>query len=137
MSPYRQTQSSDLFGEGERLYDVLFGGPAPGEITATYARACLLLLPTQEQQSLVLPPRSRSAVEALEFASRRADPGNSLTRRMHIMLYIAEADPRHFDTFIPQRSQRLSAWPYLGFHLLRSLGLLLKGTWLRRRYPLG
>ncbi|MBN1196613.1 MAG: hypothetical protein JXA62_04330 [Candidatus Aminicenantes bacterium] len=118
------------------MYRVLFKESAPAGITAAYARACRRLLPKREQHSLDLPPRSRPAVEALEFAWRLADPGNSLTRRMHIMLYLTEANPRHFDTFVPQRSRRLSAWPCLAFHLLRSVGLLVKGVWLRRRYPL-
>lgn len=136
MPTHRQPRPNDLFREGEHFYRVLFKGSAPAGITAAYVRACRCLLPMREQHSLDLPTRSRSALEALEFAWRLADPGNSLTTRMHILLYLTEADPRHFDTFVPQRSRRLSAWPYLAFHLLRSVGLLARGAWLRRRYPL-
>lgn len=126
----------DLTGEGEAFYQLLFGEKAPTGTGDAYARACRILFPSEEHFPLEPLPRSRSALEALELATRLSKPLNQLTRRVHIILYIAEADPGHFSTFVPQRSHRIGAWPRLGFHFIRTIVLFIRGTWLRRRYPI-
>jgi len=137
MNGQPHAEPSPLSKEGERFYQLLFRRPAPRQAIEAYVRACSILLPHLKSQALDPLPSSPSAIEALELATRLLNPSNPLTRRMHIMLYIAEANPGHFQDFVPQRSRRLCAWVQSGGYFLRTLGLLLRGMLLRRRYPLG
>jgi hypothetical protein len=73
-------------------------------------------------------------VEALELALRRREPRNSLTAKLLILLYLAEARGSHFHFFVNEERARPRAFCLLALHTLRSLYKLLKGAYLIRKH---
>jgi hypothetical protein len=82
------------------------------------------------QDRLVQQAISRGAdVEALEFAWRRSDRRNLLTRKLHVLAFLIEADPRYATRFLNDRPRRAHAILSLGAHTVRAAWKYCVGRW--------
>jgi len=117
------------------FYEELFSVPAPKVIVDRYIEANLKLLPERsiEVRKLVL---KRVDIEAVEMAWRRENPKNILTRKLHILVYLAESIPENFPLFFNQEKRWLYAVLLLARRTFCSVGKLLKGKFLMMRYHL-
>lgn len=77
--------------------------------------------------------RTGADLEALEFAWRRSDRRNPLSKRLAIVLYLAEATPDGYAAFVNESEARLGAWLSLAGHFVRGLLERAKGRALLRR----
>lgn len=75
-------------------------------------------------------------LEAMEFAWRLKDARNPLTRKVHIMIYLAEAIPVNFPAFFNSRRRRFGALFILFRHFLRSVYKGVKGLVLLKRWKI-
>ncbi|HLA11537.1 MAG TPA: hypothetical protein VJ023_13200 [Pyrinomonadaceae bacterium] len=126
----------ELFREAEVFHQAIFGRPAPNEICEAFVSANRLL----KQADKVTPVRidlilQRSLdVEAIEFALRRRNPQNLLTKKLLILCYLTESRSAYFTTFVNEQYAPLRGFIKLSFATFRSAYKLLKGQCLIRIY---
>lgn len=127
----------ELFREAEVFHQVIFGRPVPADIRYAFVSANQILLTNASKLTPVkidlILERSLD-VEAIEFALRRRNPQNLLTRKLQILCYLAESRRAYFDTFVNEEHQPVRAFMKLSFATLRSAYKLLKGHFLIRIY---
>jgi hypothetical protein len=72
-------------------------------------------------------------VEAIELVLRRKRP--ALTRKLRLLLYLAEARPSHYRRLVNEADRPVRAWLSLGGAVLRTGFKYVKGRLLLRRLP--
>lgn len=127
----------ELFREAEVFHQAVFGRPVPGDIREEFVSANKILLKdairvTPVRINLILE-RSLD-VEAIEFALRRKDPQNLLTRKLLILCYLTESRSAYFRTFVNDRYRPVTGFIKLSFAVVRSVYKLVKGHCLIRLY---
>lgn len=127
----------ELFKEAEVFHHAIFGRPAPKEIREAFVSANNILL---KQAGKVTPVRidlilQRSLdVEAIEFALRRRNPQNLLTKKLLILCYLTESRSAYFTTFVNEQYAPIRGLIKLLFATFRSVYKLVKGQCLIRIY---
>ena len=127
----------ELSREAEVFHQAIFGRPIPADILKAFVSANQILL---QDPSNVIPVKidtiiERSLdVEAIEFALRRRNPQNLLTKKLLILCYLAESRSAYFTTFVNQEHQPVKGFIKLSIATLRSVYKLLKGHFLIRIY---
>lgn len=127
-----------LHAEAEFLFRRIFDLSATAELTARYAQAHVLLemedsAATKHLLALVL--RHDLDLESLEYVLRLRNPRNQLTRKIHILYYLAECDPRTLPVFYGSARTGVSKLSILMIPL-RCGYAWLKGSYQLRRYRL-
>jgi len=138
-SDYKEssTVNQELSREAEVFHQVIFGEPVPADIRQAFVAANRILL---KDAPKVIPVKidfiiERSLdVEAIEFALRRRDPQNLLTKKLLIICYLAESRGAYFSTFVNEEPQPVRGFIKVSFASLRSAYKLLKGHFLIRIY---
>ncbi len=118
--------------EAAALHRVLFGHPISPELAQQYAGACRRLLAQDSAtQQVSVPALIAKSVdlEAVELALRLRNPDNTLTKRFHILMFLAESRSSHFQHYVSKRGGFWRALLSLSFASFRSLYKFLKGTW--------
>ena len=72
-------------------------------------------------------------LEAMEFALRLSNRRNVFTRKLHVLAFLIESDPRYVGRFLNDTPRRAGAFLSLGGHTLRAVWKLVRGRWLLRR----
>ena len=127
----------ELFREAEFFHQAIFGRPIPTDIRDAFVSANKILL---QDTSKVTPVKidlivERSLdVEAIEFALRRSNPQNLLTKKLLILCYLTESRSAYFTTFVNEQHQPVKGFIKLSFATFRSVYKLLKGRFLIRVY---
>ncbi len=124
-----------LIREAEYFYMKMFSAVPPLSILEKYRKANLALLEEQNEKIKLLVLK-KADIEAIEFAWRLKSPTNFLTKKIHILLYLAETTPENFDRFYNLKTRKTKTWFMLFFHSLRTVYKLLKGKILLKRYKL-
>jgi hypothetical protein len=126
-----------LAREAEYLHRKIFDGPIPEALRASYVAANRAVAsggPGPAVAKMALIVERALDVEALELALRRRERRNSLTAKLLILLYLAEARGSHFHFFVNEERARARSFCLLALHALRSLYKLLKGAYLIRKH---
>jgi len=122
--------------EGGIIYRALLGKDPAAVLVERYAEANLRKFGEEKSMKLRRLVERGADIEALEFAWRLKDPTNPLTGKMHIMIYLAEAQPENFHAFFNTRSRRVIPWLILPWQFLRSVYKGFKGWILLKRWKL-
>lgn len=130
-----KTSADYLLEEAEYFYKKIFSAPIPLHIEEKYIAANLAKLPQHDERirTLIL---KKADIEAVELAWRFKAPRNILTKKIHILIYLAETNPANFPLFFNTKKRRLVSFILLSGHFIRSAGKLLKGKFLLGRYRL-
>jgi len=126
-----------LFREAEVFHQSIFGRPVPPDIREVFVTANNILL---KNAAKVTPVRidliiDRSLdVEAIEFALRRRDPQNLLTKKLLILCYLAESRNAYFTAFVNEEPKPVRGFIQVLLATFRSAYKLLKGHFLIRIY---
>ena len=72
-------------------------------------------------------------IEALEFALRLSNKRNLITRKLHVIAFLIESDPRFASRFLSDTRSRTRAVVALGAHTLHAVWKYAVGRWLLRR----
>jgi hypothetical protein len=121
-----------LEAEAAALHTALFGGDVPDDIAGHYAAAhahALTRVTDAERQWMARAVETRADLEALEIALRVLRPGHVLTRKMRLLVYLAEASPRYYCRFVNEEPRRVRAFFALIRHGARTMLKFAKG-WL-------
>ena len=80
---------SHLSAEAEYFYKKIFSAPAPLQLVEKYIAANLKKIPEPHRgiRELIL---KKADIEAVEMAWRFKSPRNVLTKKIHILIYLAE-----------------------------------------------
>lgn len=129
--------SCQLLNEAEFFHQAIFGCSVPTDIREAFVLANQMLLKdvgnaTQVNIDLILE-RSLD-VEAIEFALRRRNPQNLLTKKLLILCYLTESRGAYFTTFVNEQYRPARAFIKLSFATFRSVYKLVKGQCLIRIY---
>jgi len=116
------------------FYKIIFGGFPPQVIIKEYIKANNLLLSEEERLKLKEIILEKADIEAIEIASRLKFTNNLLTRKIHILMYLAETIPQNFETFINVKNRRIFAFINLSYNFVRSIYKFVKGKFLLKRY---
>jgi hypothetical protein len=124
-----------LSEEARYFYKKIFSAPIPLPIEEKYIAANLAKLPQSDERirKLVL---KKADIEAVELAWRFKTPRNILTKKIHILIYLAETYPANFPLFFNTKKSRFVSFILLSWHFIRSAVKLLKGRFLLGRYRL-
>ncbi len=124
-----------LKDEVDYLYKKIFFTTPPRPVVKNYIEANLKLIPDPDRniRKLVL---KEADVEAVELAWRNKSPGNVLTQKFHILIYLIETNPENSALFFNEENRRIYSYIEIGCHLIRSLVKSLKGKYLLKRYHL-
>lgn len=119
----------ELGREAEFFHQSLFGRPIPEEIREAFVTANIKLLSdaTLKPVRIELILRRSLDVEAIEFALRRMEPQNVLSKKLSILCYLAESRRDYFRTFVNEEARPVSAFIKLSLFTCRSVYKLLKG----------
>ena len=131
------SEQEELYREAEVFHQAIFGRPVPGDIREAFVSANKLLLKDNKKVTPVrieLILRRSLDVEAIEFALRRRNPQNLLTKKLLILCYLAESRSVYFGTFVNEQYRPVRAFIKLSFATFRSVYKLLKGRCLMRIY---
>ncbi|MCI0470312.1 MAG: hypothetical protein L0Y73_01485 [Candidatus Aminicenantes bacterium] len=130
-----KTSADYLLEEAEYFYREIFSAPVPAHIEEKYIAANLAKLPHHDERirTLVL---KKADIEAVELAWRFKEPRNMLTKKIHILVYLAETDPANFPRFFNTKKRRFVSFILLSWHFIRTAGKLMKGKFLLGRYRL-
>ena len=125
-----------LSDEAEYFYRYLFSESADKNTVDKYIQANLKFLP-QPEEGIRRLVTARADIEAAELAWRYLSADNPLTRKIHIMLFLAETTPANYSKFFSEKNSRFTALVSLSYHTLRSVLKILKGKYLMKRWRLG
>ena len=112
------------------IHRALFGCDAPDEIARLYAAAhphALARVTGDEQQWMARAVEGRWDLEALEVAVRVLRGDHVLTRKMKLLVYLAEASPEYYARFVNEEPRRVTAFCRLAWQGGRTMLKLLKG----------
>jgi len=137
MEEIKLSDEYKLFLEEEvkLLYKALFRGEVPGRVVTRYQDANLKLLPEPEAD-FRRAITAKTDIEALELAWRFRSPRNLLTQKVHVLVYLVEATPEHYNHFFNDRKRFFYSFILLALHGVRSVYKLFKGILLLKRYRL-
>ncbi|HTM08805.1 MAG TPA: hypothetical protein VL754_10480 [Verrucomicrobiae bacterium] len=121
--------------EADLIHRILFGADAPEALKRRYADALKSAPDGADALDGALFERNGD-LEAIEFALRRKNPSNALTRRFRIMCYLAEVEAEYFAHFVAERNQFSAGVGALLRAGMRAVYLGMKGAYLARRYGL-
>lgn len=126
-----------LEAEARYFHERLFRQP-PDELTISrYAAAHVELFPGAANPAWIdRIIERRLDPEAVEFALRRRGCGRELTRKLHILCYLAEVRAAYLPQFVNFRRSRSRAWFSLIAAALGAAWKLLKGEISVRRHGL-
>jgi len=116
------------------FYKIIFGEFPPQVIIMEYIKANNLLLSKEEGLKLKEIILKKVDVEAIEIASRIKFKNNLLTKKIHILMYLAETIPQNFETFISVKNRRIFALINLAYNFVRTIYKYIKGIILLKRY---
>ncbi len=122
--------------EGEFLHLRIFGFPAPVAILARYAGLMRTLGPSAEWPQGKQVMSANLDIEAIEYAFRWRRRHHPLQQRIHGLCFLCESHQRYWDYFHNAQSTRVRAWLQLSRAGARSVWLLIKGSYLIKRYGL-
>lgn len=128
--------AGDLRTEAVYLARRAFGVELRATDAARYADATAVLAIARSdrddaQDRVLRQAVSRNAdVEALEFAWRLLDRRNVVTRKLHVIAFLIESDPRYVRRFLNDTRSRTRAFLALGAHALRAVWKYVVGRWL-------
>jgi hypothetical protein len=131
--------ADDLRTEAEYLARRAFGVALRASDAVRYADAVVVLGVAKgdvdgSQERLLQQAIAQDAdVEALEFALRLANRRNVITRKLHVLAFLIESDPRYAQRFLNDTPSRARACLALGGHALRAVWKYAVGRRLRRR----
>jgi hypothetical protein len=131
--------ADDLRAEAEYLARRAFGVALRASDAVRYADANLVLglgdgAGDGAQERLLRQAMTRHAdVEALEFALRLSNRRNVVTRKLHVLAFLIESDPRYAPRFLNDTPSRARAYAALAAHALRAVWKYAVGRRLRRR----
>jgi hypothetical protein len=119
--------------EARHLHAALFGSSPPPDLVDDYVRVHQFYCdPGSDRINLQLMVARRLDVEALELVLRRRNP--ALTRKLRIVLYLAEARPFYYSRLVNHSDRRVRAWLALAGAAARTLAKRVKGRLLLRRH---
>jgi hypothetical protein len=125
----------ELREEARRFHAALFGEEVPAELEEAYVRAHRYYCREQTDEVDIATIVARKLdVEALELVLRRKRP--TLTRKLRLLLYLAEVRPSCYRRFVNEDDRPLRAWLSLGGAVLRTGFKYFKGRFLLRRHRL-
>jgi hypothetical protein len=127
------TDERSLVAEAAALHRALFDRELPEEIGRHYAAAhphALTKVTEAERHWMARALQARSDLEALEVAVRLLRPDHILTRKMKLLVYLAEASPDCYDRFVNEEPCRAGACVALVWHGMRTLFKFLKGCFI-------
>lgn len=131
----------DEICEFEYLYRSVFSGSCDQDVLERCGEANKLLL--ESGNSAMLPTlkvdvslivSKKLDVEAIEYYLRRSRGLNTLSQKLHILMYVTESNVKYYDTFINESESFLKAVVLLSIYSFRSLYKLAKGFYLTRRF---
>lgn len=126
-----------LSRQAEFLHEKIFGRPISQDIRAAFISANMTLLKDAEELATInigLILQRSMDVEAIEFALRRRDARNLLTKKILILCYLTESRGAYYGNFVNDQHRPIKAFISLSLETCRSLYKLLKGIWLIRMY---
>jgi hypothetical protein len=127
MNPQNQLLEQELQEEAIFIYKKFFCQEPDTTLIEWYIRANLhfKIPPSALLKDIIQRDRD---LEAAELVFRRKNPHNILTRKIHIIIYLAETDPKNYQTFInTNKKSFLTASTILFFSAIQSVYKLLKG----------
>lgn len=132
-----------LAHEAEYFHQSLFQKIIPRELCSRYIESHRFIFKQGEEQIRMQELRlvekivdHQLDIEAIELVLRRYSPQNLLTQKIHILLYLAENDPKYYSHFYNKCRRHFFSFFILGFYLLQSVFKFLKGKFLIWRYNL-
>jgi hypothetical protein len=134
VAPPALAARGELEREASYLHHALFGEePAPAMVTAYIRAHALYRFDIQEAARIgVLVDRGLD-VEAVELVLRRKN--QTLTKKLRILLYLAEAMPIHYQRLVNSTNRRAGAWVSLIRNGLRTATKYVEGRAILRRNP--
>jgi hypothetical protein len=127
----------DLEEEARFLFVSLFPKPVDSAIVEQYVAAHRRLFADRLTSPLVTRiVGQRLDAEAIEYALRRRKIGQDLTRKLQILMYLAEVRPAYYHDFVNTNTRRGGAIVSLAMSALMSGWKLVKGELLIRRHGL-
>lgn len=127
-----------LQAEGVYLHRAVFGFEPAAEIVERYAAAniqCLGKL-AHEQYRVDRIIERKLDVEAVECAMRHRDPGNLLTCKLQVLLYLVEVRRGYYRLFFNEKSTPIAGKVRICLAVIRSAYKIVKGHVLIRRHKL-
>lgn len=85
---------------------------------------------------LTLIIKKRLDLESIEFALRKKYAFNEVSQRLHILFYLTECKPEFYAHYINEKTSFIKGFTLLAIFTLRSIGKLIKGRILIRRYKI-
>jgi hypothetical protein len=135
----KHTAESDhtvsLKEEAGYFYKKIFSANPSPAIVASYVKANQSLMKNGHGKVQFLVAR-RADIEAVEIAWRRLIPDNPLTRKIHILIYLAESTPENFPRFYSFKSRCITTWSLPVIQACRTIYKLIKGKILLKRFKL-
>ena len=120
--------------EARHLHAALFREEVPPEVEEGYVQAHRFFCRKEPDGiDLATIVARRLDVEAIELVLRRKRP--ELTRKLRLLLYLAEARPSHYRRLVNEADRPVRAWLSLGGAVLRTGFKYFKGRLLLRRLP--
>ena len=120
--------------EARHFHAALFREAVPAEVEEAYVRAHRYYCRDEPAGiDLATIVARRLDVEAIELVLRRKRP--VLTRKLRLLLYLAEARPAQYRRLVNEADRPVRAWLSLGGAVLRTGFKSLKGRLLLRRLP--
>lgn len=123
--------------EADFLHEKIFGRPISEDLRAAFVSANEQLLKDAQEFAAVnidLILQRSMDVEAIEFALRRTNPRNILTKKVLILCYLTEVRRAYYDDFVNEQYRPVGAFISLSLETCRSVYKLVKGLWLIRMY---
>lgn len=120
----------------------VFGVDLPSSVVKRYIRANRQLLAGEFpgdaalRSALERAVRERRDVEALELVLRPRRRHNLITRKLHVLSFLIETEPRFLPLYLNERRARAWAWTALAGHGLRAVAKYVRGRWLLARLGL-
>ncbi len=125
----------ELREEARHFHAALFQEAVPPELEAAYVEAHRYYCREQPDGIAIATIVSRKLdVEAIELALRSTRP--ALTRKLRVLVYLAEATPSHYRRLVNEADRPVRAWLSLGGAVLRTGFKYVKGRLLVRRHSL-
>ena len=98
------------------LYKNIFKKHPCQTIIKEYVRANRKLLPPAETNSLKHIIAQKADFEAIELAWRFKNANNPLTKKIHILMYIAETSPENYEIFLNTKNKQIISLGYLSLY---------------------
>ena len=124
----------ELREEARHFHAALFREEIPAELEERYVLAHRHYCREQPDEVDIATIVARKLdVEALELVLRKKR--QTLTRKLRLLVYLAEVRPSHYRRFVNEEDRPVRAWLSLGGAVLRTAYKHVKGRLLVRRYP--